>query len=215
MHDLKMYYALRAQEYEGLYYYKPERQDDLMQLSNILREMYAGKTVLELACGTGYWTKVIADVATAITATDINQEMLDIAQTKDYKIPVHFEKLDIYDLPLERRDVQEVFAGFLWSHIPMELLAGWLLKLRAFTTPGTRFTFIDNNYVEGSSTPINQVDEYGNTYQERFLNDGSRYLVMKNFPDDEEFNELAKVIGAEVKITRLRYYWVLEVWPIN
>ena len=53
------YYASRAQEYERIYH-KPERQDDLGTLRAFLERAFAGKHVLELACGTGYWSLAYA-----------------------------------------------------------------------------------------------------------------------------------------------------------
>ena len=77
------YYAKRANEYERIYQ-KPERQNDLEILRNLFRKILAGKNVLEIACGTGYWTQVISQTANSITATDINEEVLQIARTKIY-----------------------------------------------------------------------------------------------------------------------------------
>ena len=49
------YYARRAAEYESVYA-KPERQADLRQMEAELAEPFAGRRVLEIACGTGWWT---------------------------------------------------------------------------------------------------------------------------------------------------------------
>ena len=57
--ELVDYYAKRAREYERVYD-KPERQSDLARLHEIVPVMFAGRRVLEIACGTGYWTAPIA-----------------------------------------------------------------------------------------------------------------------------------------------------------
>ena len=49
------YYAQRAAEYERVYF-KPERQDDLRRMEAELAAPFAGRRVLEIACGTGWWT---------------------------------------------------------------------------------------------------------------------------------------------------------------
>ena len=46
--------------------------------------------------------------------------------------------------------------------------------------------FLDNNYVEGSSTPIARRDSDGNTFQKRTLEDGAEFEVLKNFPTGTE-----------------------------
>ena len=75
--DLVTYYAKRAAEYEAIYQ-KPERQSDLRELENLLRRDFAGRNVLEIACGTGYWTERVASVADSIVALDINESVLEI-----------------------------------------------------------------------------------------------------------------------------------------
>ena len=83
MDKLAEYYAKRANEYERVYA-KPERQRDLAALKERVRRMLAGRRVLELACGTGYWTEVFAPVAKEVTALDVNEEVLAIARAKSY-----------------------------------------------------------------------------------------------------------------------------------
>ncbi len=78
---LIQYYADRAFEYEKTYQ-RPERQEDIALLHSILKKLLKGHNVLEIACGTGYWTKTIASIANLVTATDINQEVLKIAKKK-------------------------------------------------------------------------------------------------------------------------------------
>ena len=53
------YYRQRAAEYDEVYR-KPERQADLARLRQLLPPLVAGKRVLEIAAGTGYWTEVLA-----------------------------------------------------------------------------------------------------------------------------------------------------------
>ena len=65
------YYAARAAEYDRLYR-KPERQDDLQELARFVEDQFAGAHVFEVACGTGYWTEIVARAAASIVATDIN-----------------------------------------------------------------------------------------------------------------------------------------------
>src|SRR5712692_10327984 len=60
--EMREYYARRAVEYERVYA-KPERQDDLARLRRLLQADLAGHDVLEIACGTGYWTTAIAETA--------------------------------------------------------------------------------------------------------------------------------------------------------
>ena len=84
-----------------------------------------------------------------------------------------------------------------------------LLRHRAFA-PGTRVVFIDNLYVEGSSTPISRADADGNTYQKRPLDDGSTHEVMKNFPSEQELCAAVADLACEARVEFLKYYWMLS-----
>jgi len=92
--DQVIYYSERAPEYEEIYE-KPERQDELAQISHYLTNNFRNKQVKEIACGTGYWTKYISETAYSITASDINDSALEIAKSKSYDCPVEFINEDI------------------------------------------------------------------------------------------------------------------------
>src|SRR3954468_16065949 len=79
--DLATYYSKRAAEYEAIYQ-KPERQSDLRELEHLLQEDLRGRDILEIACGTGYWTERVAPIANSIFALDINESVLQIAREK-------------------------------------------------------------------------------------------------------------------------------------
>src|SRR4051812_5278231 len=83
MSELADYYRDRAAEYDAVYD-KPERQQDLATLKELLPPLVAGKRVLEIAAGTGYWTQVLAGSAQSILATDLNDETLAIARSRSY-----------------------------------------------------------------------------------------------------------------------------------
>jgi ubiquinone/menaquinone biosynthesis C-methylase UbiE len=118
--DLVAYYRERAQEYERVYQ-KPERQEELSEFSAILQEIFAGKHVFEIACGTGYWTERIARAANFILATDINEAVLDVARAKAYpEDRVTFKQADIFSLKDTLVRYESLFGGFIWSHILLQ-----------------------------------------------------------------------------------------------
>src|SRR5688572_22928654 len=99
MQTLEAYYARRAAEYEKIFA-KPERQADLARLRTDLPALFEGERVLEIACGTGYWTPLIAARAESVLAIDYAEETLAIAKGKKYVRPnVRFEQGDAYALP--------------------------------------------------------------------------------------------------------------------
>ena len=206
------YYAKRASEYERVYA-KPERQADLSALRTRIGRMFAGRSVLELACGTGWWTPVIAQSAAKVTALDLNDEMLEIARSKD--VPpgkVEYVKGSAYEIPDFGRAHNGLFAGFWWSHVLLQDLDAFLRDAVRSVAPGALLGFLDNRYVEGSSTPLARRDAQGNGYQVRKLEDGSVHEVLKNFPEEGELIRRASRHGWGANVELLEHYWLLSFW---
>ena len=209
------YYARRAEEYE-LIFHKPERQDDLRALRSFVVEAFAGRNVLEIACGTGYWTQVLSRSAASVTAIDVNDEVLEIARAKPTRRDnVELLCEDAYALPSFSKQFSGGFAGFWWSHLPKERLRSFLTGLHRALAPGAAMVFIDNAYVESSSTPISRRDADGNTYQKRTLHDGSTHEVLKNFPTEDELRHALDGLATHVRVGFLPYYWVLTYVPLG
>ena len=204
------YYADRAREYERIYH-RPERQDDLRSLRDFVERTFAGSTVFEAACGTGYWTEIIARSAASVVATDINEAVLAIARSKPIDArKVEFLIEDAYSPSVSPGQFTGGFSGFWWSHIPKARIREFLQGFHRVLSSGARVVFIDNVYVEGSSTPISRVDEHGNTYQMRSLDDGSKHEVLKDFPTESELHAAVEGFAEETHVEFLRYYWILS-----
>lgn len=207
--SLAAYYVQRAGEYERIYA-KTERQADLKRLRSFVEHAFAGADVLEVACGTGYWTEILARSAASVLATDINEEPMAIARSKRLDLEkVTFQNADAYALPSFPRRFSAGFSGFWWSHIPRCQLRAFLCGFHSVLSPGAKVVFINNVYVGASSTPIARVDEHGDTYQVRRLEDGSTHEVRKNFPTNPELLAAVDGLASEVRIERLKYYWIL------
>lgn len=107
------YYADRAFESDAVYR-EPERQADLGRLRQLLPPLVAGKRVLEVAAGTGYWTQLLATTAAAVTATDPNAETIAIAAQRDYgPAPVSLRTADPYNPGASEYDL--VFCAIWWA----------------------------------------------------------------------------------------------------
>ena len=114
---MQEYYAARAREYEAVYA-RPERRADIEWIRERLRLTFADLDVLEVACGTGFWTSSIASTATSVLATDGVQEPLAVARAKRLPGNVSFQELDAYSLASIGRAVTRAFAGLWPSHVP-------------------------------------------------------------------------------------------------
>jgi ubiquinone/menaquinone biosynthesis C-methylase UbiE len=211
MDKLADYYAKRAAEYERIYA-KPERRADLAALRERIGRMFAGRKVLELACGTGYWTDVFAGAAAQVTALDVNDEVLEIARSKKNVGNVKFMRRSAYEIPDLGRTHDALFAGFWWSHVPLGRLDAFLQAATRCVAPGALMVFLDNRYVEGSSTAIARRDAGGNAYQLRKLDDGSTHEVLKNFPSESELIQRSTRCGWGAHVDLLPHYWLLTFW---
>lgn len=211
--SLKDYYARRAGEYERIYA-KPERQRDLRALEAKVSELLAGRNVLEIACGTGYWTQFAAQSARAITATDINPEVLEIARSKSYRIVPRFVIADAWGMDEIEGEFDALLAAFWWSHVPRERLGEFLSIVCNSLFINTLVVMFDNRFVAGSSTPLVFTDDRGNTYQDRILADGSRHRVLKNFPTDGELAATIARVASAPQIIDLEYYWFAS-WRVG
>jgi len=208
--DMKQYYAARAREYERIYD-KPERQSDLQQLKTLLPPLFAGKRVLDVACGTGYWTQFYAPMAQLVAGVDVNRETLDIAAEKNWpQGRVEFRIADAYTLPDDLGQFDAAFAGFWWSHIPARERSRFFDSLHRRLRAGAIVVLLDNLYVAGSSTPITRRDADGNTHQLRRLENGSEHEVLKNFPDEEMLKAEVADCARHACYTALDYYWVFR-----
>ena len=228
---MKAYYAARAREYEQIYA-KPERQTDLRVLEALIPRLLADRHILEVACGTGYWTQFLAGTASHVLATDVNAEVLEVATQKGLPPDqVRFQVEDAYALALPPQTptsphtpnpagdappaalptssgFDAAFAGFWWSHLTRQDQLRFLSALQTRLKPGARVVLLDNRFVPGSSTPISERDADGNTYQLRPLTDGSVHKVLKNFPEEAELVNATQAFGPAFHYQALPHFWV-------
>ena len=206
---MQSYYAARAREYDEVYL-KTERQADLRAMERWVPPHFSGASVLEIACGTGYWTQFIATSAARIVALDTSPETMAIARNRVPAAKVEFRASDAYRLAATPGRFNAAFAGFWFSHVPLSRRREFLQGLNAVLDPGAKVVLIDNRYVEGSSTPIAESDADGNTHQARKLKDGSAHRVLKNFPSAAELKACIVGIGSAGRFTGWQYYWAFD-----
>ncbi len=202
------FYAKSASNHDRVYD-KPERQHDLAAMRTHVAEALRGHVVLELACGTGYWTSIIAASADSVVATDINPEMIALAKLRALPAEkVQFRVADAYKLPDDLGSFTAVFIGFWWSHVKREQQEKFLAHLRS-KVGDIVIVLLDDAYVEGSSETVARTDLEGNTYHIRVAPDGQRYEIPKTYPSDSALRKKLASSVREIKIVRLEYYWML------
>jgi len=207
--EMRAYYASRAPYYDAVYL-KPERAKDIAFLSEYLPSVFSGRSVLEVACGTGYWTQHIARTAARLVATDSGPEPLAFARLRPNAERVTFRLEDAYRLPADLGTFDAAFAGLWFSHVPVESRPDFVRSLHARLEPQAKVIFIDNSDVQCREWPIVETDSHGNTYQRRELRDGSIHRVLKNFPGEAELAQLLSPFASALSFRQLENFWLLE-----
>ena len=207
--DMVRYYAERAGEYERIYQ-RPERQADLVRLKSAIETAFAGRRVLDIACGTGYFSACAASRAESLDGVDANEATLELARAKGLR-NASFRAGDAYALGTPERPYTGVLCTFWWSHVPKSRIESFLQGVQRQVAPGAIVLFADNTYVEGTSTPLVRTDAGGNTYQSRRLENGASYEVLKNFPSAAELIAWGARLGAAIELRQLAHYWMLRL----
>ena len=206
---MKAYYQLRAPVYDRVYTY-PERQDDLRELEILIPERLRNRDVLEIAAGTGYWTQFIARQANSVLATDGNEAPLQQLLQRALPVTVKTRVVDAYDLSALNRTFDGVFAGLWFSHVPIERQIAFLRGLSGVLRQGARVILMDNTIAQCERLPLVETDANGNTWQERKLDDGSTYRVIKNFPTEQALLAAIDGIGHEPDYVAWHHFWFFQ-----
>ena len=198
------YYRARAGEYdewflrEGRYDRGEEHRrawfGEVAEVEAALAAAKPAGDVLELACGTGIWTRKLADTATRVTAVDGSSEVLAINAARLRRPNVSFVEADLFQwTPPATYDF--VFFGFWLSHVPAERFdAFWNMVAKALRPSGTVF-FVDSLAAPQVTSPDQQIESGGTV--ERRLNDGRTYRIVKIFYEPVELSARLSARGWE------------------
>ena len=206
--NLRRYYDQRAPEYEQIYLPRDQQHGrELGELSRELRDALRGRRVLEVACGTGYWTACAAGVALRVTATDASLAMLTEAREKSLPANVELLARDAYDLHDLPADFDAGLAMFWLSHVPRARLRAFLDGLHGRLGPGAVVYLADNVYLPGVGGELLPPDEAGDTYKVRRLSHGGRHRVLKNYFSTEELQTLLAPGTSGLVVRAGSYFW--------
>ncbi len=162
--------------------------------------------VLELAGGTGWWTKRLVQTAAHLTVVDASPETLALNRERVGRQDVEYVVSDIFSWrPTTTYDV--VFFSFWLSHVPRPRFGAFWQLVRDCLSPGGRVFLIDNRTV---ATPGMEHDpyviEYAPDLHLRRLDDGSEYRVVKVMYEPEELQSLLATEGWEADVSATRWF---------
>jgi ubiquinone/menaquinone biosynthesis C-methylase UbiE len=203
------YYALLGEALEDKYL-EPDMDEDIDDMSIHLGNVLAGHTVLELGCGTGFWTEVAAESAASVLAVDINASLIDIARERGMpEGKVSFRVADALDLPEDIGKFTAVLVSFLWSHLTKGEQEKLLATLKKRLGKDVLLVILDDSFVEGFSETIARTDAEGTTYEILTAPEGERIEVPKSYQSDSALRKRLGNVSKEIKIERVEFFWIL------
>lgn len=217
LQDQIAYYRARAGEYDE-WFLRQGRYDrgatenerwfaDIAQLRQALDDFAPVGNVLELACGTGLWTAQLLYHAEHITAVDASPEVLALNQQRLQSERVTYLQADLFQWqPTDQYDV--VFFSFWLSHVPAQRFAGfWQMVANALTANGRVF-LIDSRHIESSTARDHRLAPAETQIQERRLNDGRTYQIVKIFYEPAQLDVELRQLGWQSTIKTTSTYFL-------
>ncbi|MEF3303795.1 class I SAM-dependent methyltransferase [Paenibacillus sp. GYB003] len=209
--DLQRYYGARASEYESVYERDdPGYREELAHLSARIVQTVRNRSVLELACGTGYWTEKAAGAASRIVGVDIRPEVIEIAESKRLPGTVRFMIGDAYKPESIPGQFDAALACFWLSHVPKNKLSDFLARLHARLGSGAAVFMADNVYVEGRGGPLIVKEDAEDTYKLRTLADGTQHEIVKNYYTERELRELFEPVSRHLTVFAGGSFWFVS-----
>ena len=198
--EQKRYYAERAPEYDdwwyrrGRYELEPDAlagwQADVTEADAALDEFAPRGRVLELAAGTGIWTRKLVRLAERVVAVDANAETLALNTTD-----AELVRADVFEWrPAEPFDL--VFFSFWLSHVPDERLDEFWGLVRAALAPSGRVFLVDSGAGDTAHTGTDQAD----WEETRSLADGRTFRIVKRRWTPEELTLRVRPLGFKLEL---------------
>ncbi len=202
------YYQRRAPEYDKIYFRdNPDRQAELGAMYTASRRALGGRHVLDAACGTGYWTKIVSERAASIVGVDINPGTLAEARRKHYVCPTFLARGDFYHLPFRDRRFTGLLATYVVSHVRREDIGALHDEMRRLVRAGSPVFVCDNNAVCEPIADLIWDDRHVNSFRRRRLENGEEFVILKNYYKEDELAAMFESWGTIEKLTFDKYYW--------
>ena len=198
--EQKRYYAERAPEYDdwwyrrGRYELDPDAlarwQADGAEAAAALEAFAPGGSVLELAAGTGIWTRKLLRLADRVVAVDANAETLALNTPE-----AELVRADVFEWrPAERFDL--VFFSFWLSHVPEKRFDEFWGVVRDALAPGGRVFLVDSGAGDTAHTGTDQADGE----ETRSLADGRTFRIVKRRWTPEELAARVRPLGFGLEL---------------
>jgi 2-polyprenyl-3-methyl-5-hydroxy-6-metoxy-1,4-benzoquinol methylase len=187
-------------------------EEFLRPIVDLIAPLVQGRSVLEVACGTGNWTEVLAKRAQSVTATDSSETALKLAREKlSHYDNVEFECIDAFELGHDRLKYDTAVAVDWYSHVPVQSAPEFLKQLQQALRSDSWVVFVDMSHKDVFRAEFVAKDSNGNNVYHRKLPDGTSFDVIKNFPTEAELQEILAPFGHKIEFREIAE---LERWSL-
>jgi len=214
------YYRARAAEYDS-WWFRTGRFDrgadnnaawraEAAEVETAVADMLADarpSAVLELACGTGLFTRHVAPRVAAVTAVDASPEVMAINRRRVGLTNVRYVEADLFEFePDARYDC--VFMSFWLSHVPHARFDAFWSMVRRALAPGG-FAYVIDSAHDPTSTAANHPtpDRHAGIVTRR-LDDGREFRIVKVFWEPAALAARLRGIGLEADIRGSARYFI-------
>jgi demethylmenaquinone methyltransferase/2-methoxy-6-polyprenyl-1,4-benzoquinol methylase len=195
------YYRKMAQEYDTTNGQTDDLQRAFARASELLQQLAPVEQMLELACGTGIWTRTLLPLGRALTAIDASPEMLALAR-QNVGTTVQFEQADLFAWQPRQQYDLVFFANWL-SHVPPRRLNAFLDTIAGAVRPGGSVVIVDQYAPMPEDREISVQTEDGAIYAKRSLRDGQAFTIVKVFYDLPIIANLLEALDFTVAVHTL------------
>ena len=202
------YYRAGAAEYDRAY----AELTDLQELLACIDGLPIAGDVLELACGTGQWTRLLAARARSVTAVDAAAEVLALARARTAASTVEFVEADLFAWQPPRR-YDTVFFAFWLSHVPPERLPRFWSTVADALAPGGKMIFIDDGPAGAASEEV--LADHPVPAAVRRLDDGSKYRIVKVFHEARALTSDLTALGWSLRVRTVAGQFIGVAEPAN
>ena len=207
--EQQRYYEARAPIYDQLYLRQGRYAvDDAAWTANWHREtgelegfvqaLPADGSVLELAPGTGLWTRFLAPRARHLVAVDGSPAMLARNEALRDGDRIRSVEADLFVWEQDER-FDLIFTGFFLSHIPPGRWAPFWQKVAGWLAPGGTLAFVDDSWAPDRPRSSDRVEGGPDHAHIRRLDDGP-YTIVKRFFRPEELERAFGEVGLDAEV---------------
>jgi demethylmenaquinone methyltransferase/2-methoxy-6-polyprenyl-1,4-benzoquinol methylase len=171
--------------------------------------------VLELACGTGLYTRRLAPRAAFVTAVDASPEVIAINRARVGAANVTYVQADLFAFePGARYDC--VFMSFWLSHVPHARFDAFFAMVARALAPGG-FAYVVDSAHDPTSHAVNHptADRHAGVVTRR-LDDGREFRIVKVFWEPEGLESRLARVGFDARIAATPRYFIFgEARPVR